>query len=76
MRPLLPTVLKRLICQHECDCYRRINFRGVTFEEYRAMVANRKMQLCFYDSHGNFRVKTKKSTINLSNNVDTFNHKH
>lgn len=67
MRPRLTQVLKRLVCQTQqqsqqsqqsrCKCYNNINFRGVTFEEYKALRDNRHKALCFYDENNKFRVK-------------------
>ena len=68
MRPRLTQVFKRLICQtqqqskqqsqqSQCKCYNNINFRGVTFEEYKALRDNKNKSLCFYDQNDKFRVK-------------------
>lgn len=70
MRPRLTQVLKRLICQtqqqsqqsQQCKCYNNINFRGVTFEEYKALRDNRHKSLCFYDQNDKFRVKIGYTT--------------
>ena len=57
---MIPTVLKQLICKNECLCKTKINFRGLSFDEYKALQKHRKMQICFYDKHGNFKITTKK----------------
>ena len=68
MRPRLTQVLKRLICQtqqqsqqSQCKCYNNINFRGVTFEEYKALRDNKNKSLCLYDQNDKFRVKIGSS---------------
>ena len=59
MRQILATVLKRLICQNECQCHKKIVFRGLIFEEYLALRDNRKKQICFYDDNHKFRIKVE-----------------
>ena len=59
MRPQMNMVLQRLICQTECKCYKNINFRGLTFPEYKAIRDYKHKQLCFYDENDNFRIKVE-----------------
>ena len=57
MRQILSSVLKRLICQNECQCHKKIVFRGLIFEEYLALKNHRYHQICFYDKNNKFRIK-------------------
>ena len=57
MRQLLSSVLKRLICQNECQCHKKIVCRGLIFEEYLALKNHRYHQICFYDENHKFRIK-------------------
>ena len=52
-------VLKSLICQRECLCSNQIMTRGLKPRQYDDYSINIKYNICFYDSNGKYKLRTK-----------------